>query len=45
MIDINDLHCILAVSAEEEIAQNKPAGMDELIEDDEGDCFYFNFLW
>ena len=32
MIDINDLHCILAVTAEEEIAQYKHAGMDELIE-------------
>jgi hypothetical protein len=45
IIDVNDLHCILAVTAEEEIAEDEPEGMDELIEDDEGDCFYFNLLW
>ena len=33
------------MTAEEEIAEDEPAGMNELIKDDEGDCFYFNFLW
>jgi hypothetical protein len=37
------------VTAEEEVADDEPATKDVLIEDDKGNCFYFDcsshFLW
>ena len=36
------LHCIPAVTAEEEITEDEPKVADELIEDDEGGYVCFN---